>query len=105
MRIEIENWWKQAQADLKTAKNSCNSQDYYASVFWCQQATEKGLKALALLKTKDIPKGHSIIYLAQIVKAPAELFTGIRDLNPEYLITRYPDMAQGTPAESYDQTI
>ncbi len=39
------------------------------------------------------------------MKVPTHLFSGIRDLNPEYLITRYPDMAQGVPAEMYDEKI
>ena len=33
------------------------------------------------------------------------MFSGIRDLNPEYLITRYPDMAAGVPSEMYDKEI
>ena len=84
MRKEIENWWKQAEADLITAKNSLNSGDYYASVFWCQQATEKAFKALCLIKLKEIPKGHSIIYFAQKLKVPEDMLSGIRELNPEY---------------------
>ena len=105
MRKEIENWWKQSQADLKSAKNCMSSGDYYFSVFASQQAVEKALKALCLLKIKEIPKGHSIIFLAQKLRAPNELLSGIRDLNPEYLTTRYPDMAEGVPAELYDKGI
>lgn len=75
------------------------------SVFASQQAAEKSLKALCLLKLKEFPKGHSIIYLAQKLKAPKEMLSGIRDLNPEYLSTRYPDMAAGVPAELYDEQI
>ncbi len=33
------------------------------------------------------------------------MLSGIRDLNPEYLITRYPDMANEMPAEIYDKEI
>ena len=40
-----------------------------------------------------------------MVKIPREMFSGIRDLNPEYLITRYPDMAAGVPSEMYDKEI
>jgi HEPN domain-containing protein len=29
----------------------------------------------------------------------------LKDLNPEYLSTRYPDMAVGVPAELYDESI
>lgn len=105
MRQEIENWWKQSVADLSKADVLINSRNFDGAVFFCQQAAEKSLKAVCLLKTKEIPKGHSIIYMAQIVKLPAEMLSGVRDLNPEYLITRYPDMAAGVPAELYDAEI
>jgi HEPN domain-containing protein len=36
---------------------------------------------------------------------PESMMTGIRDLNPEYMSTRYPDMAAGVPAELYDDKI
>lgn len=105
MRQEVTNWFKQSEADLKSAKNSKNCGDYHMSVFASQQAAEKALKALYILKLKELPKGHSIIYLAQRLKAPKQMLSGIRDLNPEYLSTRYPDMAVGVPAELYDQDI
>ena len=75
------------------------------SVFASQQAVEKALKALCLYKLREFPKGHSIIYLAQKADVPEHMLSGIRDLNPEYLSTRYPDMAAGVPAELYDESI
>jgi len=75
------------------------------SVFASQQAVEKALKALCLYKLREFPKGHSIIYLAKKVNIPENMLSGIRDLNPEYLSTRYPDMAAGIPAELYDESI
>lgn len=105
MREEINNWWKQAEADLRKAEILKNSEEYDGAVFYSQQAVEKALKAVCLLKLKEIPKGHSIIYLALQTGVPKEMLSGIRDLNPEYLITRYPDMASGIPAEMYDEEI
>lgn len=105
MREEVENWFKQAQADLVSSANSRQSGDYYMSVFASHQAAEKALKALCLYKLKAYPRGHSIISLARQVAAPEEMMSGIRDLNPEYMSTRYPDIAVGVPAELYDKTI
>lgn len=105
MREEVRNWFKQAEADLRSARNSKKSFDHYMSVFASQQAVEKALKALCLHKLREFPKGHSIIYLAQKVDVPEYMLSGIRDLNPEYLSTRYPDMAAGVPAELYDESI
>lgn len=105
MREEVRNWFKQAEADLRSARNSKKSFDHYMSVFASQQAVEKALKALCLHRLREFPKGHSIIYLAQKVDVPEYMLSGIRDLNPEYLSTRYPDMAAGVPAELYDESI
>ena len=63
MREEVKNWFRQAEADLRSAGNSKGCGDYYMLVFASQQAAEKALKALCLLKLKEFPKGHSIIYL------------------------------------------
>ncbi len=105
MRQEVQNWFRQAEADWRSARNSREAGDYYMSVFASQQAAEKALKALSLFKLKEYAKGHSIIYLAQRLGVPESMTSGIRDLNPEYLSTRYPDMAAGIPAELYDDKI
>ena len=65
MREEVTNWFKQAEADLKSAQNCKKSFDFYISVFASQQAVEKALKALCLFKLREFPKGHSIIYIAR----------------------------------------
>ncbi len=105
MREEVQNGFKQAEADLRSDRNSREAGDYYMSVFASQQAAEKALNAMSLYKLKEYPKGHSIIYLARLVEAPESMLSGIRDLNPEYMSTRYPDMAAGIPAELYDDKI
>lgn len=105
MREEVKNWWKQAEADLRKAEVLFDSENFDGAVFFYHQAVEKALKALCVVKLNEIPRSHSIIHLAQLVKAPKEMQSGIRDLNPEYLITRYPDMASGIPSEIYDNEI
>ncbi len=105
MREETKNWLKQAEADLRKANVLFETNNFDGAVFFYQQTAEKALKSLCLVKLKEIPQGHSIIYLATLVKVPREMFSGIRDLNPEYLITRYPDMAAGVPSEMYDREI
>ncbi|MFH0876243.1 MAG: HEPN domain-containing protein [archaeon] len=105
MRQEIINWMQQTQSDFDKATVLKNSKNYDGSVFFYHQCVEKYLKGICLFKIKEIPKGHSLIFLAAKVKLPSRLISGIRDLNPEYMVTRYPDMAAGTPAELYDKTI
>ena len=52
MRIEIENWWKQALADLKSSKNCISSGDFFLSVFISQQAVP------AEMYDEEIAKKH-----------------------------------------------
>jgi len=48
---------------------------------------------------------HSLIYLATEIALPSEFHTFLRRLTPEFVITRYPDAAYGTPYELYDEDI
>jgi len=106
MRKEVESWWKQAKRDLVTAENSKNSGDYYACAFFCQQSVEKSLKALYISKKRVSPgTTHSLIFLATETSVPSEFHMFLRRLTPEFVTTRYPDAAYGTPYELYDEEV
>ena len=80
--------------------------DYYACAFFCQQSVEKGLKALYIAKRRISPgTTHSLIYLATETDVPSKFHTFLRQLTPEFVTTRYPDAAYGTPYELYDEEI
>jgi len=57
--------------------------------FLCQQAVEKGLKALLIKKTGDFPKIHSLRDLAVKAEVFSELKDLIADLDTDYAATRY----------------
>jgi HEPN domain-containing protein len=104
MRQEVIDWFKQAKADLKTAGNCLKSRDYYASVFFSQQAAEKSLKALYINEKRQLPpRTHSLIGIGRTLQTPANITSALRDLSPEYIITRYPNAAYGIPADIYDE--
>lgn len=104
MRIEAENWWKQAKADLKTAENLLNSKDYYACVFFCQQAVEKGLKAAYLQDFKKVPpKIHDLVELCRLVQSPKEITADASAISPAYIFSRYPDAGTEIPSLFYDE--
>lgn len=105
MRIEAQNFIKQGKRDFITGENNIKSKDYYFAVFAFQQCAEKCLKGLWIIKKREIPKTHSIIFLSKGLNVPKELERGIRDLNPEYLLTRYPDMTSEVPYEMYTKEI
>jgi HEPN domain-containing protein len=98
MRDEVHNWFEQSKEDLRGAHVALDGDVYHNAVFQAHQATEKALK-----ENRELEKGHSLVKLAE--KAGYDELGGIRDLNPEYLTTRHPDMAVGTPADSYDETL
>jgi len=106
MREEISNWWEQAERDLKTSENSYSANDFYASVFWCQQALEKGIKSIIMKDKKVDMKGlsiHSLIKLAKIAKLPSEFNFFLRSISPEYYISRYPDASEEIPYKLYSK--
>lgn len=87
----VEVWWKQAERDLKSAKNSLNSKDYYVSALLSQQAVEKGLKGLYLKKKGELLRIHDLVRLAREVNAPLEIVSKCADINPVYVEVRYPE--------------
>lgn len=102
MRQEVQDGWRQSQEDLITARVLQDGERYYACVFFCQQTAEKALKALYVETLGQLPATHNLITLARSLKAPPEILTAARELNPDYLITRYVDAANGVPADMYD---
>ncbi len=106
MREEIKNWWEQAKRDLRSAENSLKSEDYYICAFLCQQAVEKGLKALLMIITKERKfDTHSLVELGKRAKVNLDILKDLRKLSPEYTISRYPDVTDTLPYENYDKEI
>ncbi len=98
MRKEVDYWLEQGKADLKSAIDLLKSENYYASVFFSQQAAEKALKSLYIKSKKESIRGHNLVFFARKLSAPENI---IAELTPDYLTTRYPDAAIGAPFESY----
>ena len=89
--MSIEIWLKQAERDLKSAKNSFNSRDYYVSALLSQQAVEKALKCLYLKEKKELLRIHDLVKLAREVNAPLEIVQSCAQINPVYVEVRYPE--------------
>ena len=103
MRKEIENWLKQAEADLRSSENSLKSGDYYLSAFMAQQATEKALKALYIQEKNELIKTHSVSKLGKLNNVPKEILHKLSLLEPVYQETRYPDISSKIPAEEFEE--
>ncbi len=102
MREESKNWWLQALEDLETGRLNIRIKKYYASVFFSQQAAEKALNTLYIERMRDFPpKTHNMLQISRELHVPEDILEAVIELNPEYVVTRYPDAANGVPAQMY----
>jgi HEPN domain-containing protein len=96
LRPEVEVWWRQAQADLETARVTRDAGRQYAASWFAQQAVEKALKALHIEQRGRLaPRTHDLEYLGREIGAPAIVSADLALLNPAFNLVRYPDPITG----------
>lgn len=89
-----EEWFKQSDYDLETAKAMFQAGRYIYVVFMCHLALEKALKGVFTMKLKKIaPKTHNLIYFCEKaqIKLPLKTKNFLDNLNSLSVPTRYPD--------------
>lgn len=94
MNQDVKYWLDLSQYDIDTAKAMFKSGRYLYVLFTSQQAVEKILKAIIVLKTKKFPpRIHDLIKLVNLaeVKLDIEQKQFLAKLNFYYLETRYPE--------------
>jgi HEPN domain-containing protein len=106
MPRRTDDWLRQADKDLKHAKNALKDADYEWSCFAAQQAAEKALKAL-YQNIGGESFGHSILRmlneLPKELKPAKELFKKAADLDKFYIPTRYPNgFDWGAPMDYFE---
>ncbi|MBI3035239.1 HEPN domain-containing protein [Candidatus Woesearchaeota archaeon] len=94
MKEEVKRWWKKAKDDLKKAKILFDNKKYDGSAFFCQQAAEKGLKAVMLKEKNKILKIHDLVELGKRVNLPQNLINYCKELTLAYIYARYPDIEE-----------
>ena len=104
MKEGIKKWHQQAKADFSTANANLKSKKYYAAVLFCQQAAEKGLKALWLKEKGTIPYIHDLTLLGKELDAPKDFFTTFKELTSSYTETRYPDSSDLIPSKKFSKS-
>ena len=105
MRKEVMDWLNSAEDDLETAEVLFRQDIFYACAFYCQQSSEKALKALFIHKFRKGTQLHNLIGLAKELGVPQEILSSTKRLNPHYVQTRYPDVANAIPKDAYDAEI
>jgi HEPN domain-containing protein len=104
MREEARRWMAQGREELAMARSLLASGGYSGAAFHCHQAAEMLLKGLWIHRKRSAaPRFHDLVQLGAELEAPDEVRAALRRLNPEYVISRYPDAANGIPAENYDR--
>ncbi|MDF1554093.1 MAG: HEPN domain-containing protein [Deferrisomatales bacterium] len=94
MECMATRWSEQAAYDLETAAAMYSTGRWLYVLFCCQQAVEKMLKSLIVLRTQETPpRLHNLMRLAaraglEVDESRAESF---RLLAAYYIETRYPE--------------
>ncbi|MFZ1239629.1 MAG: HEPN domain-containing protein [Anaerolineae bacterium] len=107
MNKEALRWLTQASDDLGTAQILFDSQRYGPCAFFCEQAAEKGLKAVLYL-AGERPWGHSVSSLLEQVCVVLKIdpagapLAEAEALDEHYIRPRYPDARTDVEA-GYDQ--
>lgn len=92
-----QEWLKQADYDIKTAKVMFDNKRYIYAVFMCHLAVEKAVKGLYAYKLNATPpKTHNLVYLIEKIniEIPTEVYDFLFFLNGVSVPTRYPDELQ-----------
>ncbi len=106
MSLDWQNWVAVSARDLRVAAVLIDEQIFDSSAFHAHQAAESALKAVWLHTARSLaPKSHQLLDLAEMVTAPPSVIAACRRLNPHYAGSRYPDAANGNPADNYDEAL
>jgi HEPN domain-containing protein len=95
--MDKDEWFRQADYDMDTAKFIFSGERYFYSVFMCHLSIEKALKGLYIQKFKDAPpKTHNLLYILEFIdmELPEDMYDFVFTLNRVSVLTRYPDNLQ-----------
>jgi HEPN domain-containing protein len=88
-------WLEQAEADLKTAQDCLQDENYYTSTFFSQQSAEKGLKGILYSKGFRALITHSVVDLieesSKFGGEFGEFIDFAKELDRHYIASRYPN--------------
>ncbi|MEM3018583.1 MAG: HEPN domain-containing protein [Candidatus Bathyarchaeia archaeon] len=109
MKPFASRWLRQAEADLKAARDSLQDSNYEWSCFQSQQAAEKALKAYLYEKGYTSIMTHLLKELVFECEKHDRVFSTVmsdaKHLDMHYISTRYPNGLGGnlTPSEFYEE--
>lgn len=99
---ETRQWWELAASDLAAAEALLVAGIHPTAVYLCHQTAEKALQAVWVEREReDPPKSHELTSLEKRLSASEPVISAARDLNPEFVVTRYPSATLGSPTARY----
>ncbi|MFB6244958.1 MAG: HEPN domain-containing protein, partial [Candidatus Nanohaloarchaea archaeon] len=90
---ELEQWIGNAEEDLEAAEQLSGSHPNQAA-FHLHQAVEKALKPIQIQEKEEYDFSQDLLKLAAD-EARDEFLELLKDLNPVYTASRYPDVTEG----------
>jgi HEPN domain-containing protein len=101
------DWMKQAQSDLRHARNALQDGDYEWAAFASHQSAEKAINAL-FQKLNLEAWGHALsLLLANLpegAKPDKQLLDRAKELDKHYIPSRYPNgFERGAPVDYYTE--
>ena len=101
------DWMRQAEADLRHARNARAVGDYDWAAFASHQSAEKGIKAVFQKRSLDA-WGHVLSLLLtslpEELKPDESLLDRAKALDKHYIPTRYPNgFERGAPVDFYTE--
>ena len=104
MAERSQDWFRQAEADLRHARHGVEDGDFEWAAFAAHQAAEKAIKALFQKLHLDA-WGHALSLLLGSLPesvAAAPLLDAAKRLDKHYIPTRYPNgFERGAPVDFY----
>ena len=100
-----DDWWRQAQNDLKFARAALRGKFYSQCCFICQQGAEEALKSVLFARGARAVFTHSLVKLAATLEMNGGLKEAAQTLDRYYIAGRYPDaLPAGAPFEMFSAT-
>jgi HEPN domain-containing protein len=98
VRPDTQQWWQQAEADLRVADAVLVHGEFFATSMFGHQAVEKALKALYLEQQGQLPpRTHDLGFLGSEVGAPSAVQADLLVVFPAFGMSRYPDNTGTAP--------
>lgn len=102
-----KDWLKQAERDLKAARDSAAAGNHEWTAFQAQQSGEKAVKAL-VQSLHGAVRGHSVTMILQQlagrVEVPPAVAQAARELDKVFITSRYPNgFDRGAPADYFGE--